>query len=79
MRNVFYYKYFLKENKKKFNIWFIIYRLYILGFNDERFWDSVLLDSYDDVVINEYMNYFMENIKNIRENIDIDCFIEEND
>lgn len=25
------------------------------------------------------MNYFMENIKNIRENIDIDCFIEEND
>lgn len=24
------------------------------------------------------MNYFMENIKNIRENIDIDCFIEEN-
>lgn len=38
----------------------------------------MLLDSYDDVDINEYMNYFMENIKNIRENIDIDCFIEEN-
>lgn len=52
--------------------------MYILGFNDERFWDSVLLDNYDDVDINEYMNYFMENIKNIRENIDIDCFIEEN-
>lgn len=78
MRNVPYHKHFLKENKKKFNIWFTTYRLHISGPNDERPRDSVSLDSYDDVDTNEYMNHSMENIKNTRENTDIDCSIEEN-
>uniref|UniRef100_K1PWQ6 Uncharacterized protein n=1 Tax=Magallana gigas TaxID=29159 RepID=K1PWQ6_MAGGI len=54
-------------------------RLHISGPNDERPRDSVSLDSYDDVDTNEYMNHSMENIKNTRENTDIDCSIEEND
>ncbi|XP_052693248.1 uncharacterized protein LOC128171511 isoform X2 [Crassostrea angulata] len=53
-------------------------RLHISGPNDERPRDSVSLDSYDDVDTNEYMNHSMENIKNTRENTDIDCSIEEN-
>lgn len=52
--------------------------MHISGPNDERPRDSVSLDSYDDVDTNEYMNHSMENIKNTRENTDIDCSIEEN-
>lgn len=52
--------------------------MHISGPNNERPGIRVSLDSYDTVDTNEYTNHPMENIKNTRENTDIDCYIEKN-